>query len=207
MSARLAAVALQTSPINKYAPKEKQVGRLSVSCSINSRCDVCFLAYQNSPCWLLPSSCDESLALTANEQQIVSQPASPVPGRVLRVKSSIKIEFCKAVPYNFFCSCLILKRKTDELSSVFTLKERAMALYLLDISLKVEVFFDWEDCTYDDNICIQFIEDCPDDEKILLAGETDIYLTLAEARLFAQALLKAADESEAACNPPADQPA
>ena len=71
-----------------------------------------------------------------------------------------------------------------------------MAFYLLDKSLKVNVFYDCADCGYDDNICIQLIEECPDDEKIMQAGETNIYLTPAEARRFAQVLLKAAEESE-----------
>ena len=80
-----------------------------------------------------------------------------------------------------------------------------MALYLLDKSLKVDVFYDCEDCTYKDNICIQLIEECPDEEKILLAGETNIYLTPAEARAFGKVLLEAAEASEAACGSPEGQ--
>jgi hypothetical protein len=70
-----------------------------------------------------------------------------------------------------------------------------MALYLLDNSLKVEVFFDSEDCDYEDNVCVRFIEDCPEEEKIFWAGETNIFLTNEQARQLAQSLLKAAEAS------------
>jgi hypothetical protein len=70
-----------------------------------------------------------------------------------------------------------------------------MALYLLDNSLKVEVFFDSQDCDYEDNVCVRFIEDCPEEEKIFWAGETNIYLTNEQARHLAQYLLQAAEAS------------
>lgn len=70
-----------------------------------------------------------------------------------------------------------------------------MPLYFLDETLQVDVFFDRSDCEFDDNVCIRFTEACPEEEKVFWAGETNIYLTPAQARAFAQALLAAAAES------------
>ena len=70
-----------------------------------------------------------------------------------------------------------------------------MAIYLLDDTLKVEVFFDPEDCEFNDNICVRFTEECPEEEKLFWAGETNIYLTLEQARQLAQVLKQAADAS------------
>ncbi len=66
---------------------------------------------------------------------------------------------------------------------------------LLDKSLRVRVYYDCEDRDYDDNICISFIEECPEDEKIFLAGETNIYLTVDQAKELAMALIHAANIS------------
>jgi hypothetical protein len=74
-----------------------------------------------------------------------------------------------------------------------------MALYLLDNSLQVSVYFDATDSEYDDNICISFVEDCPEDEKIFLAGETNIYLTPEQACRLAAALTKAVKDSDVYC--------
>lgn len=74
-----------------------------------------------------------------------------------------------------------------------------MAIYLLDDSLQVSVYFDSSDADYDDNICVSLVEECPEDEKILLAGETNIYLTPAQACQLAQALLTAAKDSSHFC--------
>lgn len=70
-----------------------------------------------------------------------------------------------------------------------------MPISLLDNSLKVDIYYDHEDCQFDDNICVSFVEDCPEEEKIFQAGETNIYLTPEQARQLAQALLAAASES------------
>lgn len=70
-----------------------------------------------------------------------------------------------------------------------------MTLTLLDDSLKVDVFFEPPDCEFDDNICISFVETCPDEEKILIHDETNIYLTAAEAEELARLLLLAAQKS------------
>jgi hypothetical protein len=70
-----------------------------------------------------------------------------------------------------------------------------MALELLDGSLQVEVYYDPSDGDFEDNICISFREDCPEDEKVFWAGETNIYLTPEQAQAFAMALIAAADKS------------
>lgn len=70
-----------------------------------------------------------------------------------------------------------------------------MAVYLLEDSLKIDVFFDPQDCTFEDNICVAMFESCPDEERILQAHEVNIYLTEEQARALAAALLKAADDS------------
>lgn len=70
-----------------------------------------------------------------------------------------------------------------------------MAILLLDDSLKVEICYEDNDSEFEDNICIIFTEDCPREEKIFLADETNIYLTIQQARDLAEALNKAASHS------------
>ena len=70
-----------------------------------------------------------------------------------------------------------------------------MAINLLDDTLSVEVYYDQSDCEYEDNICISILEDCPEEEKVFRAGQTNLYLTRDQARQLGQALLAAAEES------------
>jgi len=70
-----------------------------------------------------------------------------------------------------------------------------MAINLLDDTLSVEVYYDQSDCEYEDNICVSILEDCPDEEKVFRAGQTNLYLTRDQARQLGQALLSAAEES------------
>ena len=70
-----------------------------------------------------------------------------------------------------------------------------MAIELLNGSLKIDVYFDKDDREYDDNICVCFKESGPEDEKILYAGETDIFITPDEARKLAEMLIAAAESS------------
>lgn len=70
-----------------------------------------------------------------------------------------------------------------------------MSVSLLDDSLEIDVYFDPQDCKFDDNICVAMYESCADEERILQAEEVNIYLTEEQARQLAAALLKAADES------------
>jgi len=67
-----------------------------------------------------------------------------------------------------------------------------MFVFLLDDSVKVEVYCDEMDNEFEDNICVSFVEECPEDEKIFKADETNIYLTPQQAEEFGQLLIKAA---------------
>ena len=68
-------------------------------------------------------------------------------------------------------------------------------IYLLDRSLKVEVYYEPEDRAFCDNICISFCEECPEKERIFNADETNIYLSSEQSKKLAKALLAAAKES------------
>jgi hypothetical protein len=70
-----------------------------------------------------------------------------------------------------------------------------MALELLNGSLKIDIYFDKTDKEFDDNICMSLKEYGPEDEKILYAGETDLYITADEARELAKMLAEAAESS------------
>jgi hypothetical protein len=74
-------------------------------------------------------------------------------------------------------------------------KEVEMSITLLDGTLQVNVFYEKGDHEFEDNVCISFKEDCPEDEKIFYAGETNIFITSAQARELAALLIKAADQS------------
>jgi hypothetical protein len=70
-----------------------------------------------------------------------------------------------------------------------------MPITLLDGSLKLDVFFDCKDIQFEDHICLKIVEDCPEEEKIFYAGETNIYLTSEQARQISDALLNAVKQS------------
>ena len=70
-----------------------------------------------------------------------------------------------------------------------------MAIKLLNGSLKIEIFFDKKDREYEDNICVCVREFGPEDEKILYAGETNIFINAEQARELAEMLTTAADHS------------
>ena len=72
-----------------------------------------------------------------------------------------------------------------------------MSIFLLEGSLKVNVYFEKTDSAYEDNICLCIKEDCPDDEKLFIADETNIFLTPKQARDLALALNQAAEVSVA----------
>lgn len=71
-----------------------------------------------------------------------------------------------------------------------------MPINLLDDSLIVDVYYEQSDSEFNDNICLHFWESCPEEEKVFLAGETNLYLTPDQARKLAEALLQAASASE-----------
>lgn len=79
-------------------------------------------------------------------------------------------------------------------------------LSLLDNSLEVTIFYEPSDSEYDDNICICFEEFCQEEEKILIAGETNIFLTPDQANQFAMALIEAAKQSLGYTAAPSDAP-
>ncbi len=70
-----------------------------------------------------------------------------------------------------------------------------MIVSLLNGSLKVEVKYSHEDSDFEDDILVSFTEECPKDECIFNADETNICLTPKEAIRLAKALLAAAEES------------
>ncbi len=70
-----------------------------------------------------------------------------------------------------------------------------MSISLLDNSLKVSIYFDRTDSDYDDNICVCVKEDCPENERLMKAGETNIYVTPEEAGLLILELQKAIEKS------------
>ena len=74
-----------------------------------------------------------------------------------------------------------------------------MPIYLLDESVVVEVYYEPADCDFTDNICISFYEECPTDEKIFRAGQSNVFVTANQARQLAAAHLAAVEASEKAC--------
>lgn len=74
-----------------------------------------------------------------------------------------------------------------------------MPIFLLDDSLKVDIFFEPVDSEFNDNICMCIEESCPPEEKIFRYDETHIYLTPRQARQLGEALLSAAEEACEGC--------
>ncbi len=64
-----------------------------------------------------------------------------------------------------------------------------MSIILLDGSLKVEISFEKSELRFDDNIRVTFVEDCPDDERLFRAVETNIFLTPDQACELARRLI------------------
>lgn len=75
-----------------------------------------------------------------------------------------------------------------------------MTIYLLDKTLQIDIFYECEDKDLDDNICVSIVERCPPQERLMQAGETNIFLTPRQARQLGEALLEAAEHSKANCN-------
>jgi len=71
-----------------------------------------------------------------------------------------------------------------------------MSLLLLDETLCVDVYFETSDDQFSDNVCIRLWEDCPEDEKIFIADETNIFVTREQAYQMAMMLLEAVDASQ-----------
>jgi hypothetical protein len=77
-----------------------------------------------------------------------------------------------------------------------------MSISLLDNSLKVTVYFEESDRDFEDDICISFEEDCPAEEKIFRADETNIYITPDQACLLVLALQRAMESYRSSCQEP-----
>ncbi len=71
-----------------------------------------------------------------------------------------------------------------------------MAVSLLDKSLIMDVFSEKEDADLADHICVRFTEKCDDDEKIFCAEETNMYVTLKQARQIVEAFQKVIEAEE-----------
>ncbi|MEN4013585.1 MAG: hypothetical protein ROW48_16240 [Bellilinea sp.] len=74
-----------------------------------------------------------------------------------------------------------------------------MSLNLLDDTLNIQIFFEETDREYCDNICVRFWESCPEEEKLFVADETNLYITPDQARKIAAMLLAAVQQSETNC--------
>ena len=77
-----------------------------------------------------------------------------------------------------------------------------MPISLLENSLLVDIYFEESDREFEDDICISFAEDCPDDEKIFRADETNIYVTPDQACLLLLALQRAMEKYRSSCQEP-----
>ncbi len=51
------------------------------------------------------------------------------------------------------------------------------SISLLDGSLKLTIYYDPSDQEFEDDICLCFVEDCLEDEKLFKADETSMYVT------------------------------
>jgi hypothetical protein len=70
-----------------------------------------------------------------------------------------------------------------------------MTIPLLNDCMQVDIFYETEDQQFSDNICIRIRETCPSEERLMLAEESNIFITPQEACTLANALLKAARTS------------
>ncbi|CUS02224.2 protein of unknown function [Candidatus Promineifilum breve] len=65
------------------------------------------------------------------------------------------------------------------------------AITLLDGSLKLSIYYDASDREFDDDICLSFEEDCPEEEKLFKADEVSLYLTPEQTALIVLELNRA----------------
>ena len=69
-------------------------------------------------------------------------------------------------------------------------------ILLLDESLQVEIFYESDDCGYEDNICLKITESCPESEKIFIHDESHLYLTPQQAQELVNSLSTAINQSK-----------
>jgi hypothetical protein len=67
-----------------------------------------------------------------------------------------------------------------------------MSILLLDGSLKIDIAYEKSESAFEDNIRVSIIEDCPDEERLFRAEETNIFLTSDQACELAKRLTTAA---------------
>lgn len=67
------------------------------------------------------------------------------------------------------------------------------SISLLDGSLKLNIYYDPSDHEFEDDICLCFVEDCPEDEKLFRADETSMYVTPEQVALMVLELNRALD--------------
>ena len=65
---------------------------------------------------------------------------------------------------------------------------------LLDGTLKLKVFRDQRDASYEDNICLCFLEDSSEEEMLFRVDETSIFLTPKQAALLVLELNRVLEE-------------
>lgn len=73
--------------------------------------------------------------------------------------------------------------------------ENLTEFWVLDDTLRLSIKYENQDRDLQDNVCLSIYESCPEDEKLFIADETNIYLTTAEAAMVAEALLTAVQKS------------
>lgn len=64
-------------------------------------------------------------------------------------------------------------------------------ILLLDGTLKLSIYYEESDREYDDDICLHFVEDCPDEEKLFKPDEVSMYITPEQAALMVLELNRA----------------
>lgn len=71
-------------------------------------------------------------------------------------------------------------------------------LSLLDGSLRLTVYYDQSDVSFEDDICFCFVEDSVEDERLFRADEVSIYLTPEQAALLILEINRALESSRLA---------
>ncbi len=77
-----------------------------------------------------------------------------------------------------------------------------MSISLLENSLHIDIFFDASESEYEDDICIRFVEDCPEEEKVFVTDETNIYITPEQACLLILALQRSMEKYRSSSQAP-----
>lgn len=76
-----------------------------------------------------------------------------------------------------------------------------MTILLLDESLSIEIFYECDDCDWEDNIWLRIREDCPADERLFRHDETNLLLTRDQAVQLIEALQAAVASSREDSSP------